>query len=233
MKREELKGIAMFILDLAMELEYQRRYPRRKCVEHGPLDFTFDGEGECVIRHYDGRLGEISIDPDEVVVSVTYRRKGLNINIESDKRLTSRDVMDIVGDFLDYDNREDEPAIRKDPEIIQIRESVPPELPTRKWLLCSFIEYCYAARPDVEKGLMFENWVLKVAGLNEMEFLQIRSEDLSEITEMLFCKVLGNLGYMPQENFDDNMRVVVNVLKSVNHIPTQLYPLISQYIADE
>ena len=232
MNREYMKGIAIFVLDLAMELEYQRRHPRSKCIEHGPLDFTFDDEGECVVRHHDGRLGEISIDPDEIVVDVSYRRKELTIRVQSDKRLSPREVMDIIGDFLDYDTMGDEP-VREDPPIIQIRESIPPVMPILKWLICAFIEFNYATRPVVGSDTSFENWVLNVADLSEMEFCQVRSEDLSEVTELFFCKVLGNLGFLPQENFDDNVRVVVNVLKSAGALPPQLVPLVQQYLTDE
>lgn len=225
MNRELLKGVAIFVLDLAMELEYQRRHPRKKCIEYASLDFTFDGEGECVVRHHDGRLGEISIDPDEIEVEITYRRKGMTIRTQSDKRLSPRDVMDIIGDFLDYGNLEDEPAC-EDPPIIQIRESSPPELPVRKWLLQSFVGYAYAGRPESEQGLQFENWIFEIAGINAMEFCEMQSQDLTEISELFFCRVIGQLGYLPQEKFDDNMRAIALVLRQANQLPMQLVPLL-------
>lgn len=233
MNRELLKGTAIFVLDLAMELEYQRRHPREKCIEYGPLDFTFDDEGECVVRHHDGRLGEISIDPDEITVNVTYRNKGMTIRTESDKRLAPRDIMDIIGDFLDYGTMDQEFIPREDPPLVQIRESTPPVLPIRKWLLQSFVAYSYEARPDSEAGLEYGHWCIDVAKMTQDQFCSFISEDLSEITEMLFCKTIGNLGFLPQENFDDNIRVAANVLKSANALPMQLHGLLTPYFANE
>lgn len=232
MNSEQVKGIAMFVLDLAMELEYQRRYPRRKCIEHGPLDFTFDGEGECIVRHHDGRLGEISIDPDEVVVSITYRRKGLNINIESDKRLTSRDVMDIVGDFLDYDNREDEPV--QEVKRVVVSHVPSPQTPILKYLIEALVSHMYATRPEVEQGFDYDRWLVCME-LNRDVCGPSLPTDTRELTEMEFCNTIGKLGYLPKEKFDDNIRMVINILLTSNAMSGGLKELCGQWItaADE
>lgn len=219
MNREYVKGIAMFVLDLAMELEYQRRYPRRKCIEHGPLDFTFDGEGECVVRHHDGRLGEISIDPDEIVVSITYRRKGLNINIESDKRLTSRDVMDIVGDFLDYDTLEDEPV--QEVKRVVVSQAPVTTYPVRKWLIEALVAHMYRTRPESEQGLDYDRWLTCLQLSRDVCGPSLHT-DTRELTEMEFCNTVGKLGYLVKEKLDDNIRLVVNMLLSCHALDESL-----------
>lgn len=223
MNRELLKNTTMFVLDLAMELEYQRLHPRRKCVEHGDLDFTFDGEGECVVRHQDGRLGEISIDPDEISVDVSYRRKSLTINVQSDKRLAPRDIMDIIGDFLDYVHQEDEPVAEVKRTIAPQPASTKP--PILKWLLIPYIEYLYKTRDESLSGLDYEMWYTQELGLGKQLFDAIQSTSLEDISEMTFVNTMGELGYLPQENFDDNVRTLVNLLIESDTLPLNLTPL--------
>jgi hypothetical protein len=42
MNRQSLKEVVAIILDLGMELEYQRKYPRKKEIKLGKLEFCFD-----------------------------------------------------------------------------------------------------------------------------------------------------------------------------------------------
>lgn len=223
MNRELLKGTAIFVLDLAMELEYQRRHPREKCIEYGSLDFTFDSEGECVVRHHDGRLGEISIDPDEITVNVTYRNKGITIRTQSDKRLAPRDIMDIIGDFLDYGHHEDEPVTEVKRTIAPQYSSAKP--PILKWLLIPYIEHLYKTRDESLSGLDYEMWYTQELGLGKQLFDAIQSTSLEDISEMTFVNTMGELGYLPQENFDDNVRILVNLLIETDTLPLNLAPL--------
>lgn len=227
MNREKLKEIASIILDLGMELEYQRRHPREKEIHLDNIEFNFDGEGECTIYHSDGRLGTISIDPDQINVNVIYRGKKLELFTESDKRLAPRDIMDIIGDFIDYDHRED---VLLRTEAPKLQQPIQQEFPIRKWLLSAFLEHMYGERPEDEQGLMYEEWCLKVAGVQHPFFMDIQTPSLYDITEMSFTNTIGQLGYLPKENMDDNIAAVVNLLTTHGKIPKQLLPLFSHYL---
>lgn len=223
MNREYMKGVAMFILDLAMELEYQRRYPRRKVTCFENIEFHFDGDGECEVFHNDTRMGEISIDPDEIEVTVGYRNKCIEIKTESDQRLSSRDIMDIVGDFLDYDPEEYALKPAKVERVVVSQAPSPTQYPVRRWLIEEFVKYMYSARPEAEQGLQYEQW-LTCMELTKYVRGSFAPTDTSELTEMEFCNTLGKLGFLPKENFEDNLRTVVNWLTSNKVMPDYLRP---------
>lgn len=228
MNREKLKEIASIILDLGMELEYQRRHPRKKEIHLDNIEFDFDGEGECTIYHHDGRLGTISIDPDQINVNVIYRSKKLELFTESDKRLAPRDIMDIIGDFIDYDHREDVLLRTELPKIQQVNEQ---PFPILKWLLNTFLGHMYCDRPESEQGLMYEEWCSKVVGIQGSVFKDIQISNGYDITEMLFVNTIGDLGYLPKETMDDNVKVVVDILVAHGKIPNHLMPLFKRFLS--
>ena len=102
MNRENLKEIVMAVLDLSMELEYQRRYPRKKEIYFGKLEFCFDEEGHCEVYHDHNQIGDIVITADEITLNVKYRRKTTTLEIESDKRMSPKDIMDLLEDFINF-----------------------------------------------------------------------------------------------------------------------------------
>lgn len=227
MNREKLKEIASVILDLGMELEYQRRHPREKEIELDNIEFNFDGEGECTVYHNDGRLGTISIDPDQINVNVIYRNKKLELFTESDKRLAPRDIMDIIGDFIDYDYREDVLLRTESPKL---QQPVQQEFPIRKWLLNTFLEHMYGERPEAEQGLLYGEWCSKVAGISQAFFIDIQTPSLHDISDMSFVNTIGQLGYLPRENMSDNLRVVVNLLNDVGKLPEPIKALVKDLL---
>lgn len=212
-----------------MELEYQRRHPRDKVIEYGNIDFSFEDDGECIVRHNDGRLGEINIDPDEITVNVSYRNKKVTIMVESDKRLAPRDIMDIIGDFLDYDHNED--ALTPVP-VKRVVQPTTAQYPILKWLIEAFVTHMYRIRSESEAGLTYEAW-LDSLELNRNTVGPFAVTDTSELTEMEFCNVIGKLGYLPQEVFDNNVKLVVNTLLVNDGLPENLKPLCKQWIEVE
>lgn len=102
MNRQSLKEVVAIILDLGMELEYQRKYPRKKEIKLGKLEFCFDEEGHCEVYHDHNKIGDIIITADEITLSVKYRRKTTTLEIESDKRMSPKDIMDLLEDFIDF-----------------------------------------------------------------------------------------------------------------------------------
>ena len=229
MNREKLKEIASVILDLGMELEYQRRHPREKEIELDNIEFNFDGEGECTVYHNDGRLGTISIDPDQINVNVIYRNKKLELFTESDKRLAPRDIMDIIGDFIDYDYREDV-LLRTEPPKVQL--PVQQEFPLRKWLLNTLLDHMYANRPEGEQGLMYEQWCHEVAGIQRPFYKELQTPSLDDISEMAMVNTMGQLGFLPQETMAANLKIVVDQLNKHEKLPDPIKQLVKDLLSD-
>lgn len=102
MGNQNLKEVVATILDLGMELEYQRKYPRKKEINFGKLEFCFGEEGHCEVYHDHNQIGDIIITADEITLNVKYRRKMITLEIESDKRMSPKDIMDLLEDFINF-----------------------------------------------------------------------------------------------------------------------------------